>query len=92
MIEIAIRTLCSTYNDALRTATELDRAVKALGGYREQVLDHKSTWHNWFVHEDKYYLLTLFVSNSKIVFESRSEDARYGYKTKGNHPRKRNNA
>jgi hypothetical protein len=89
MIEISIRTLCATYNDALNAATELDRAVKILGGYREQVLESDSTWDNWFFHEDRYYLLPLFISNSKIVFRSRSEDARYGYKTKGNHPRKK---
>ena len=87
MIEVAIRTLCSNTQDALRTALELDRAVKALGGYRSQVLNYKSTWDNWFFPEEKYYLLTLFITDSNIIFNSRTEDARYGYKTKGNHPK-----
>ena len=90
MIEIAIRTLCTHHNDALRTAIELDRAAKSLGGYREQVLDYNSTWDNWFFPEEKYYLLTLFISDSKIIFKSITEDARHGYKTTGNHPRKIN--
>lgn len=75
--------------DALKVANELDRAARVLNGYREQTLDYQSSWDSWYFPEDKMYLLSLFVSNPQTVFEARSEDARYGYKTKGNHPRER---
>jgi hypothetical protein len=78
-----------TKEDALKTSQELDRAAKCLGGYREQVLNYASGWDNWYFPENKFYLLTLFVTYSKMILETRCEDARYGYKTKGNHPKER---
>lgn len=73
LIEVAIRTLCSHPNDAENTAIELDRAVKSLGGYREQILEKESTWDSWFFPEDKYYLLTFFITHSKVIFKTRGE-------------------